>query len=55
MRQVPGLRSAQITMVEAHYIPGLHRVRAKYADEMLCVIWLGSSVGNLSSEPPPAS
>ena len=53
LRAVRGLNSAQVTMVEAEYIAGLRAVRRKFPTEMLCILWLGSSVGNLSSECCP--
>eukprot|EP00271_Cylindrocystis_brebissonii_P023482 TRINITY_DN9768_c0_g1_i1.p1 TRINITY_DN9768_c0_g1~~TRINITY_DN9768_c0_g1_i1.p1 ORF type:complete len:709 (-),score=96.75 TRINITY_DN9768_c0_g1_i1:541-2667(-) len=50
LKQVPGMKSAQITMVEAEYIDGLYEVRRKFPTENLCILWLGSSVGNLEAK-----
>lgn len=50
LKQVPGMKTAQVTMVEAEYIQGLEEVRKIFPSENLCVLWLGSSVGNLSNE-----
>eukprot|EP00897_Mesotaenium_endlicherianum_P009271 jgi/Mesen1/8372/ME000468S07806 len=48
LRHVAGLRERDVATVQADYIEGLREVRRRYADEMLCILWLGSSVGNLS-------
>lgn len=50
MRHVAGLQESQIELVQAEYIEGLREVRRRFPDEMLCILWLGSSVGNLIEE-----
>lgn len=45
MLQVEGQLS--VDMVEGDYLDGLRQVREKYPDDPLCLLWLGSSVGNL--------
>ncbi|OAE24418.1 hypothetical protein AXG93_4530s1200 [Marchantia polymorpha subsp. ruderalis] len=39
-----------VDLVPADYIGGLAQVRAKYPNESLCVVWLGSGVGNVSQK-----
>ncbi|KAG6541861.1 hypothetical protein Mapa_016689 [Marchantia paleacea] len=39
-----------VDLVPADYIEGLRQVRAKYPNDSLCVVWLGSGVGNFSQE-----
>lgn len=47
MKQCPQLSSKNIEMVCADYLEGLKQARARHPTAMLCVLWLGSSVGNL--------
>ncbi|DBA68320.1 TPA: hypothetical protein ACH3X2_013633 [Trebouxia sp. C0005] len=47
MKQCPQLSSKSIEMVCADYLEGLKQARARHPTAMLCVLWLGSSVGNL--------
>lgn len=49
LKHVPGMNSSQIVLVEADYLEGLKSVRQTFKDRTLCILWLGSSVGNLSS------
>ncbi|BBN05926.1 hypothetical protein MPTK1_3g17070 [Marchantia polymorpha subsp. ruderalis] len=39
-----------VDLVPADYIEGLRQVRAKYPNDSLCVVWLGSGVGNFSQK-----
>jgi uncharacterized SAM-dependent methyltransferase len=48
IHKVDGLRHEDLDMVQADYMEGLKIVRERYPDENLCILWLGSSVGNLS-------
>jgi hypothetical protein len=47
---VPDLRAEDIDLVEAEYIAGLQKVRQLHPTENLCILWLGSSVGNLTND-----
>lgn len=50
LRLVPGLREADVDMVQAEYLDGLRQVRKRYPTQLLIVVWLGSSVGNLTRD-----
>ncbi|KAG0553605.1 hypothetical protein KC19_12G024700 [Ceratodon purpureus] len=45
-----GIDPECIEMVEGEYMQGLKEVRAMHPDENLCIMWLGSSVGNFTDE-----
>lgn len=45
-----GIDPGCIEMVEGEYMQGLKKVRAMHPDENLCIMWLGSSVGNFTDE-----
>eukprot|EP00850_Spirogloea_muscicola_P023678 SM000377S13799 [mRNA] locus=s377:32580:36264:+ [translate_table: standard] len=49
MKAVPGLTADSITLVQADYMEGLRKVRALFPMDTLCILWLGSSVGNLAA------
>jgi uncharacterized SAM-dependent methyltransferase len=49
IQEVDGLRLEDMDMVEADYMVGLKTIRERYPDENICILWLGSSVGNLSA------
>jgi uncharacterized SAM-dependent methyltransferase len=49
IQEVNGLRLEDMDMVEADYMVGLKTIRERYPDENICILWLGSSVGNLSA------
>ncbi|EFJ28475.1 hypothetical protein SELMODRAFT_441187 [Selaginella moellendorffii] len=38
----------ELELVHADYLEGLEMVRKKYPDRLICILWLGSSIGNLS-------
>ncbi|RMZ53543.1 hypothetical protein APUTEX25_003365, partial [Auxenochlorella protothecoides] len=42
----PDLPAAGIQLVEADYLTGLRAVRSANPDATLCLLWLGSSIGN---------
>ncbi|CAM6124876.1 unnamed protein product [Calypogeia fissa] len=48
MLQVEGQLS--VDMVQGDYMGGLREVRKKYPNDSLCLLWLGSSVGNLRAD-----
>lgn len=50
MGLVTGLKAEDIDLVEAEYINGLQKVRQLHPTENLCILWLGSSVGNLTND-----
>jgi uncharacterized SAM-dependent methyltransferase len=43
-----GMAHDCIEMMEGEYMAGLQQVRAMYPAANLCIMWLGSSVGNFS-------
>ncbi|KAH9534138.1 hypothetical protein CY35_18G090300 [Sphagnum magellanicum] len=49
MQYVDGLQHEDMDMVQADYMEGLKIVREHYPHENVCILWLGSSVGNLSA------
>jgi hypothetical protein len=49
MQNVDGLQHEDMDMVQADYMEGLKIVRGHYPHENVCILWLGSSVGNLSA------
>ncbi len=49
MQNVDGLQHEDMDMVQADYMEGLKIVREHYPHENVCILWLGSSVGNLSA------
>ncbi len=49
MQSVDGLQHDDMDMVQADYMEGLKIVREHYPHENVCILWLGSSVGNLSA------
>jgi L-histidine N-alpha-methyltransferase len=51
-RLCPQLPAANLEFLAAEYLPGLAEARARHPDAMLCMLWLGSSVGNFA---PPAA
>lgn len=52
-RQCPDLPPSQLEFIESEYLPGLKQARKHHAQSSLCILWLGSSVGNFS--PPDAA
>ncbi len=50
MGLVTRLKAEDIDLVEAEYITGLQKVRKLHPTENLCILWLGSSVGNLTND-----
>lgn len=50
LREVEGLKPESVEVIQADYMEGLKKVRKLYPDESLCIMWLGSSVGNLSND-----
>ena len=51
-RLCPEVGGAQLEMVEAEYLAGVAEARRRHPDAALCMLWLGSSVGNFA---PPAA
>ncbi|KAH9532618.1 hypothetical protein CY35_18G007800 [Sphagnum magellanicum] len=49
MQNVDGLQHEDMDMVQADYMEGLKIVWEYYPHENVCILWLGSSVGNLSA------
>jgi uncharacterized SAM-dependent methyltransferase len=49
IQNVDGLQHEDMDMVQADYMEGLKIVREHYPNENVCILWLGSSVGNLSA------
>ncbi|CAM6039911.1 unnamed protein product [Sphagnum compactum] len=49
MQNVDGLQHEDMDMVQADYMEGLKIVREHYPHENVSILWLGSSVGNLSA------
>ena len=47
---VVGLEPNAIELIHADFFQGLAQVKRNHPDEMLCIAWLGSSVGNLTNE-----
>ncbi|KAK2078002.1 hypothetical protein QBZ16_003870 [Prototheca wickerhamii] len=47
-RACPRLPAASLHLVEAEYLVGLRRVRREHPGATLCVLWLGSSIGNFA-------
>ena len=47
-RLLPELPANGMDLVEAEYVAGLEWVRQRHPDATLCLLWLGSSVGNFS-------
>ncbi|GLJ39980.1 hypothetical protein SUGI_0817940 [Cryptomeria japonica] len=47
---VAGLEPSAIEFAHADFIKGLHQVKSCYPEQQLCLVWLGSSVGNLTRE-----
>lgn len=47
-RACPRLPAASLHLVEAEYLAGLRRVRREHPGATLCVLWLGSSIGNFA-------
>lgn len=45
-----GIANDCLEMVEGEYMAGLQKVRAMYPAANLCIMWLGSSVGNFTDE-----
>eukprot|EP00249_Psilotum_nudum_P030628 c43427_g1_i1 orf=292-2445(+) len=48
LRRVKGLSSTNVYLVQGEYLDGLKQVRQRFPDEMLSIMWLGSSVGNFT-------
>lgn len=48
--EAQGIAPDSIEMVEGEYMQGLKQVRAMHPNANLCIMWLGSSVGNFSDE-----
>jgi len=48
--EAQGILPESIEMVEGEYMQGLKQVRAMHPNANLCIMWLGSSVGNFSDE-----
>ncbi|KAK9789403.1 hypothetical protein WJX73_006308 [Symbiochloris irregularis] len=46
----PGLLQGNLGTICALYLDGLKEARRRHPGKVLCVLWLGSSVGNLDSE-----
>jgi len=46
MQNVDGLQHEDMDMVQADYMEGLKIVLEHYPHENVCILWLGSSVGN---------
>lgn len=46
----PDIPAANLELCEAEYLPGLAEARRRHPDATLCVLWLGSSVGNFNSD-----
>jgi L-histidine N-alpha-methyltransferase len=53
-RSVPQLTASQLELIEAEYLEGVARVRCRHPDATLCLLWLGSSVGNFPQETAAA-
>ena len=47
---VAGLEPNAIELIHIEFIQGLVHVKHYYPDDILCIAWLGSSVGNLTNE-----
>ncbi|KAH9306444.1 hypothetical protein KI387_010848 [Taxus chinensis] len=47
---VGGLEPSAIEFVHADFIKGLQQVKRCYPEQQFCIVWLGSSVGNLTKE-----
>ncbi|CAI5463414.1 unnamed protein product [Closterium sp. Yama58-4] len=47
---VPRMTAADVELVQKEYLDGLRAVRRQHPDATLCVLWLGSSVGNIPDE-----
>jgi uncharacterized SAM-dependent methyltransferase len=47
-RLCPKLPVANIQLIEAEYLSGVEAAKKLYPDLELCVLWLGSSVGNFA-------
>ncbi|GJP45889.1 hypothetical protein CLOM_g5228 [Closterium sp. NIES-68] len=47
---VPRMAAGDVELVQAEYLDGLRAVRRQHPDATLCVLWLGSSVGNLTDD-----
>lgn len=50
LRQVQGLIPRNLHFVEDEYLEGLKQVRHRFPNEILSILWLGSSIGNLSED-----
>ena len=44
----PLIPAANFEFIEAEYFPGLLEVQKRHPDALLCMLWLGSSVGNFT-------
>ena len=47
---VVGLEPNAIELIHAYFFQGLVQVKRNHTDEILCIAWLGSSVGSLTIE-----
>ncbi|CAI5490071.1 unnamed protein product [Closterium sp. Naga37s-1] len=47
---VPRMTAGDVELVQEEYLDGLRSVRRRHPDATLCVLWLGSSVGNIPDE-----
>lgn len=53
-RACPGLRSSQVALLQADYLAGVALARQAHPQATLCLLWLGSSVGNFGQDAAAA-
>ena len=53
LRLCPEVPASSLEFIEAEYLPGLTTARQRHPSATLCILWLGSSVGNFA--PPEAA
>jgi len=46
----PNIPAANLELCEAEYLPGLSEARNRHPNATLCILWLGSSVGNFTPD-----
>ncbi|MCO5597245.1 hypothetical protein L7F22_051321 [Adiantum nelumboides] len=50
LENVRGLKPTSLHFIQADYMEGLKQARQAFPNKLFCVMWLGSSIGNLAAE-----
>ncbi|MCO5570867.1 hypothetical protein L7F22_024596 [Adiantum nelumboides] len=50
LENVHGLKATNLHFIQADYIEGLKQARHAFPNKLFCIMWLGSSIGNLAAE-----